>query len=434
MHKRMLFLTLKQFVFIVYFILTTLVFFLALRQGNDGITLTGLFNQGGDGEFYWTQAQNIVNGQSAILTSIYPLLIGYLLKFVGIHNFYGVYVIRIFNYIGFVLLVLLSNSLVKLLFHLEQGKLAKEPLYDANIVLLFCLLLYTSLEINVNLTIIRDIWIYMFYVLSTILSIKVIFLKKNRLLNLIFLVASLSMLDEFRKYALLSFVLTLILFYSYKWFRRFKNKLVVPIVLFTLFGVYYTFLAGYQVPIVHMSLKAALNYRHRALTVYSGGSQMWINLDQRAFPLFLLNYLYSYVGNLIGPLPWFVRNSSTLVAFFSETIPMVLILRFLWKKRRLISPVMRYVLLHAFVWISLIAVTNDNIGTATRLRPIGWILILVIFSIVYAKNKQSKGMILDRTNRKGNITGQWAVGYSDNRSSKEAVSNVEAQSTSSTIK
>jgi hypothetical protein len=65
---------------------------------------------------------------------------------------------------------------------------------------------------------------------------------------------------------------------------------------------------------------------------------------------------------------------------------MFLILRFLWKKRTIITKMQRYVLIHAFVWISLIAVLNDNIGTATRLRPVAWILILVVFASLYSKN------------------------------------------------
>ena len=72
------------------------------------------------------------------------------------------------------------------------------------------------------------------------------------------------------------------------------------------------------------------------------------------------------------------------ICIFVESIPMILILIFMEKTKSL-SSVQRYVLLHPFIWISLIAVSNDNIGTATRLRPVAWILILVVFVSVYAK-------------------------------------------------
>lgn len=81
--------------------------------------------------------------------------------------------------------------------------------------------------------------------------------------------------------------------------------------------------------ILGMSLRRALNYRAASLDHFHGGSQMWISLDQSNFFLFLINYAHSYIGNLIGPLPWHISGVSTLFIFLVETIPMVLILRFL---------------------------------------------------------------------------------------------------------
>ena len=59
--KKFLFLTIQQFVFLAYFILTTAIFFIAVNQGNEGVTLR-LFGGGDDGFFYWTQARNIAAG------------------------------------------------------------------------------------------------------------------------------------------------------------------------------------------------------------------------------------------------------------------------------------------------------------------------------------------------------------------------------------
>ena len=126
---------------------------------------------------------------------------------------------------------------------------------------------------------------------------------------------------------------------------------------------------------------------------------MWINLEQPNYPLFLLYYIYSYAGNLVGPLPWHIHGVSTLIVFFAETIPMVFILRFLWKKRSLLSEMQRYILLHAFTWTSLIAITNDNIGAATRLRAVAWIIILIVFVVVYGKDRYLK------RNRKMSLNG-----------------------------
>lgn len=391
--KKFLFLTIQQLVFLTYFILTTIIFFIALNQGNDGVTLR-LFGGGDDGFFYWRQARNIAAGQDAILTSIYPLIIGYLIKITRIES---VYIIRIFNYIGFILLVIFGLCLIEMFFKLENKDIESKYIYNAKILILISFLCYPSLQMNVNLSIYRDIWIYFLYLLSTTLSIKVIFYKKNRFLYLILLLLSLWLLGAFRGYALISFVLTIILNFLYKKFRRLKNSLLILILLITLFGIYYTFFMDYKVPYINMSLRDALNYRNSFLALYSGGSQMWINLDNPFFGMFFVNYMHSYLGNLLGPLPWHIRGLSTLFVFFTESIPMFFILRFLWKTRKFISQVQRYVLLHAFVWISLIAVSNDNIGTATRLRPIAWVLILIVFVANYTKYRYMRELDLKKT-------------------------------------
>ena len=383
--RKYLFLTIQQFVFLVYFILTTMIFFIGLKLGNEGITAY-IFG-GDDGFFYWEQAKNIAAGRDAILTSIYPLIIGYLIKITGIES---VYIIRIFNYCGFILLVLLSIYLIEMLFKLEGRKIESKYALSAKILLLVCFLFYASLQMNVNLSIYRDIWIYTLYVLSIILSIRIIFYKKKRFLYLLLLIPSLWLLGAFRRYALLSFLLTIIIYYGYRKFKGSKKPYGAIIVVLIFFGIYYTFFMDYIVPIVNMSLRAALNYRLSSLIINFGGSQMWISLDHGNFFIFLINYFHSYIGNLLGPLPWHISGTATLFVFFVESIPMILILIFLWRKRNLISSVQKYVLLHSFIWISLIAVSNDNIGTATRLRPVAWILIIIVFVSVYSKNRYFK--------------------------------------------
>ena len=383
--SKYLFLTIQQFVFIIYFVFTTTIFFIASNYGNEGIALQ-IFGGGDDGFFYWEQAKNIAAGRDAILTSIYPLIIGYLIKIAGIES---VYIIRIFNYCGFILLVLLSIYLIEMLFKLEGRKIESKYALSAKILLLVCFLFYASLQMNVNLSIYRDIWIYTLYVLSIILSIRIIFYKKKRFLYLLLLIPSLWLLGAFRRYALLSFLLTIIIYYGYRKFKGSKPYRAIIVVLI-FFGIYYTFFMDYIVPVVNMSLRAALNYRLSSLIINFGGSQMWISLDHGNFFIFLINYFHSYIGNLLGPLPWHISGTATLFVFFVESIPMTLILMFLWRKRNLISSVQKYVLLHSFIWISLIAVSNDNIGTATRLRPVAWILIIIVFVSVYSKNRYFK--------------------------------------------
>ena len=385
--KKLQYLTIQQFTFLAYLFITTLMYFLSLSQGNEGVTYR-LFGGGDDGYFYWIQAQNVADGNTWIRTSIYPLIIGTLMRVTGIEN---VYLIRIFNYIGFLLLVAFSLKLIKAQFKMGDNRIDQEYKYKAQTLLLVSYLFYASLQMNLNFSIIRDVWIYTVYILSTYISVKLIFYKKNRFFHFITLVFSVWLLGEFRGYAMLSFLLSLGIYFAYTKVKLLKKPRRLVFVGVGAFAMYYSFFMDFTIS--GMSLRRALTYRASALDMYSGGSQMRISLDQSNFILFLINYVHSYIGNLIGPLPWHISGVSTLFVFLVETIPMVLILRFLWKKRNLLTKVQRYILLHGFVWVSLIGFTNDNLGTASRLRPVAWILILIVFVVVYTKNKYLKDSI-----------------------------------------
>lgn len=385
--KKLQYLTIQQFTFLAYLFITTLMYFLSLSQGNEGVTYR-LFGGGDDGYFYWIQAQNVADGNTWIRTSIYPLIIGTLMRVTGIEN---VYLIRIFNYIGFLLLVAFSLKLIKAQFKMGDNRIDQEYKYKAQTLLLVSYLFYASLQMNLNFSIIRDVWIYTLYILSTYISVKLIFYKKNRFFHFITLVFSVWLLGEFRGYVMLSFLLSVGIYFTYTKVKLLKKSKRLAFVGVGAFAIYYSFFMDFTV--LNLSLRRALNYRASSLDIYSGGSQMWISLDQSNYILFLINYAHSYIGNLIGPLPWHVSGVSTLFVFLVETIPMVLILRFLWKKRNLLTKVQRYFLLHGFVWISLIGFTNDNLGTASRLRPVAWLLILTVFVVVYAKNRYLKDSI-----------------------------------------
>ena len=385
--KKLQYFTIQQFTFLAYLFITTLMYFLSLSQGNEGVTYR-LFGGGDDGYFYWIQAQNVADGNTWIRTSIYPLIIGTLMRVTGIEN---VYLIRIFNYIGFLLLVAFSLKLIKAQFKMGDNRIDQEYKYKAQTLLLVSYLFYASLQMNLNFSIIRDVWIYTVYILSTYISVKLIFYKKNRFFHFITLVFSVWLLGEFRGYAMLSFLLSLGIYFAYTKVKLLKKPRRLVFVGVGAFAMYYSFFMDFTIS--GMSLRRALTYRASALDMYSGGSQMRISLDQSNFILFLINYVHSYIGNLIGPLPWHISGVSTLFVFLVETIPMVLILRFLWKKRYLLMKAQKYILLHSFVWVSLIGFTNDNLGTASRLRPVAWILILIVFVVVYTKNKYLKDSI-----------------------------------------
>lgn len=402
--KKLLFLSVQQVVFLVYFIITTMIFLISFNQGNEGITIR-VFGGGDDGFFYWQQAKNIFDGKPAILTSIYPLIIGHLIKITGYES---VYIIRLFNYLGFILFIFLCLNLLELFYSLdEKNKNLNHKIFDSKAMMLVMIAVYPSIIIYANLSIYRDIWIYLLYLACVIIIIKAKFNNRTINMYLILLLPFLWLLGSFRGYALVSFVLSNIVHILYKKIGKRKNTYLILVIFLILSGIYYTFFKELEIPYINMSLSSALDYRNSFLGEYAGGSQMMISLNQPNFIMFIINYFYSYIGNLIGPLPWQISGIATLVTFFVESILFLLILLYLWKKRRFISNVQKYVLLHAFVWISLIAIINDNLGTATRLRPVAWILIIIVFASIFPKIKS----IQKRNYKKEIIENENTSGY-----------------------
>ncbi len=390
--SKLLYLTMQQFLFLMYFLISYSIYTIAMKQGNEGITIQILGGKD-DGFFYWEQVKNIVSGDQAILTSIYPLIIGTVVKLTGIQD---VYIIRLFNYLGFVGFVFVSAWIIDLVFR-YSNKTVEDTLNErsnSKTILILSFIVYTSLLMYATFSIYRDIWIMFFYLLSVFFSLLIIFNPKQAYLLIAFLVPSLWIMGELRFYAVGSFMLTLIIYYTYKRIRNVKRPLLVAGIFLLIFILYYTFLMDYQLPYLKMSLGDALDYRTSALTNYSGGSQMYINLKKKFFGTFLINYFHSYMSNSIGPLPWQIKSFGGLLLFAIESIPMMCVLSFIWIKRIFLTPIHNYLLLHAFVWFGLIGLSNDNTGTAARLRMVGWVLIIIVFATVYSTNKRMKKELL----------------------------------------
>ncbi|XJS10993.1 hypothetical protein ACF3NG_01635 [Aerococcaceae bacterium WGS1372] len=390
--KQKIYLFIMQAIVVATLFLSVAVFFLASRQGNDGVTLQ-IFGEGDDGAFYWAQALNVKNGLPWIRTSIYPLIIGNILKFFDSNN---VYLIRLFNSIGFFLLIIASIKLVKLQYK-DEGIHFQDTYYtDSKIMLLLMLMFYLSLQMNIHISILRDIWLYYLYVQNLVIGVNILLKKRANIYYILFWIFSLWLMGQFRAYILVSYIASIVVYYLYQAVSKRRRIRALIIMLVFLLGLYYTFLMDFNMPIVNKSMREALTYRLSFLTEITGGSQMGINLIQPNYLLFLVNYVMSLIGNFIGPLPWQVNSVGTLAVFFVETIPMLFILYYIYKHLSKLTNTQIFIISHAIVWIGLTAVSNDNIGTATRLRPITWILLLIIFVVIYYKSKFVKKMTITK--------------------------------------
>lgn len=375
---------------ILFFSLSTLFYFLSIYTGGNGLAIA-MFGGGDDGAFYYEQALNIVKGQPAILTSIHALILGWILKFFQTDE---VFLLRAFNFIGNVLTLFVGLKVVSIL----QGE---KKILSAKVIFTVLLAYYPSFLLNSNLSIIRDTWIIFYYLLSLLLLLNVLRLKHipYKLANFVLLFISLWLLFGYRKYAVLGFVVASILYFIFFHFKRNRKALKrVVAVLFIGFSIVYTFLQSFKFPIVQLSIKDILLYRSNAMDIYAGGSQMNISLDKSNVILFYLNYFYSVISNAVGPFPWQFTGVSSIILFFAESLLFIFILWKLYKCRASFGKFDYFIIIHSIIWFMLIGIFNDNIGTASRLRMVGWIPLFVVFAKIYAEQ-----LMLKKSSRKEDV-------------------------------
>ncbi|WP_274309145.1 hypothetical protein [Solibacillus daqui] len=359
----------------VYFLLSTGLYFLSVTSGYNGLSLP-IFGGGDDGQFYYEQAMNFANGEPYIYTSIHVWVLGMILD---IFNTESVMILRLYNFISNILIIILSLLILK--------KISKDQTFHmaATILVLF-LALYPSLLLNSTLSIYRDSWIYAFFLWATYLFIN-LFISKGKwpkVINLLLLVFVLIMLGGYRKYALLSFVIASMVYLFINLISKKKVSLIkIGGLLFVGVSVFYLLFRNFKFPVVGLSFSDVLQYRQASMEL--GGSQMGISLEHSNIFLFYANYLYSILSNFIGPFPWQITGGSTLLLMITEGILFFFISIYLVKKIKVFSKIELFLFIQAVVWFLLISISNDNFGTGSRLRIVGWLPLLIIFVKYYSE-------------------------------------------------
>lgn len=370
----------------IYFIFSTILYFISVNSGFNGLSLP-IFGGGDDGQFYYEQAMKFANGEPYIYTSIHVWVLGVILL---VFNTDNVMVLRLFNLIANVIILVMSLLIIKKITNKNTFHIA------ATLFVLF-LLLYPSLLLNSTLSIYRDTWIYAFYLWALYLFIN-LFIHKGKwslLVNGAFLLVILFLLGGYRKYALLSFVAGSCIYLLIKILNKKKiNLFKIGSILIVGLSSFYMLLRNLEFPIVNLSFSDVLKYRE--LNLEAGGSQMGISLDQPNIVIFYLNYFYSIISNFVGPFPWQVTNGATLLLMVSEGVIFIFVAFYLLRKVKRFSEVELYLLIQVILWFMLIGISNDNFGTGSRLRIVGWIPLMIIFvkylseGIVNRKLKKEK--------------------------------------------
>jgi hypothetical protein len=157
-------------------------------------------------------------------------------------------------------------------------------------------------------------------------------------------------------------------------------------IVFAISGVYFKMSGNFQ-----MFLEYRNNYH-----LYSpeAGSNLGIKLmeylegDLSFYKAsgFAVNYIYSFASNVFGPLPNQI-TSPKMVFALGEGFVVFALFFYVLKNLKSLNLWGRLLAVQSIVWFSVIALSNDNIGTAMRLRVPGVLLLLVLASYLQWKNR-----------------------------------------------
>lgn len=382
-----------------YFLLMTLAYHFSVINGEGGLDLPRKFGGGKDSEFYY---ENIV--ASFLTGSITnPTGTRFVPMMTAVSEFFGftsVYLIKSINMLGVFVLLFLLVKLVR-----AVGNENQIETDNSAMAVLIRFALFPSALIVVGTTMGRDIWIYIFFVLSALFAVKMV-QSKMGILYLPLLILAIYGLYIFRGYAGLSVIVGMVLFFVLKY----ANKYLIFLALIVGAGVFFSWFQIYKefrAPIVDMTLIDALGYQGgyfsdaEGIKIYQrkGGTYFMEAFNTSNFTIFIWQFLKSYVGNLIGPFAWQARTPNLLLIFVTESVPMIfLIMRVVFEFRKkfvrflLNNSGAMLLLCQGFSWLTMLALSNKNIGSGMRLKVPLFLFIWVVYYVFLAYQKQSKSV------------------------------------------
>lgn len=337
----------------------------SLARGRHG--LAPVVIGGDDGDYYLFAAEWIAEtGQLPdFVPSLWPVLVGWLMEATG---WRGVLPFKVLLFIASVGTAVVGVRLLRLVM---ADTLGRRPGTGAELVTAAALMLFPSTLWVSTYSIYRDAVIFFLTLASVYVSYRV--LVRKRSLDLPLLAATLGGLAVFRWYAALAVAAGAVAWMLLtggtgrdRWKRRLAAALLVVA------AASFVVASGYLGHVEGMLASRDL-YESQ-----EGGSNLGLSYSQSSPWTWPAIYAYTFLTNVLGPLPNQIDGVTTAMGFVFE-VPLLAFV--LWRVLR--SPLRRrrevqLVLAVALVWFLLIAIYNDNVGTGLRLRVVGYQLLFVV--------------------------------------------------------
>lgn len=351
----------------------------SLSIGREGLSPLAL--GGDDGEYYYDTALLIAGGQDAHLTNGYPIFLGTLMRLTGITDilFY-----KFLNCLAGCTTVAIAVGVFRAILKnskFASGSSAAKTKATAIIILLVGL--YPGALWIVSGSLYRDASIYLLHLLEVYIGFRMFGERRRRyrLFWMLLGIALLVPLFALRWYAAVSVVLGMSAWLVYRLRSQMTGGrgVVATLVLLTVLGSGVIVWARFSGCAPGMeNYERYYTYRSNAMS-REGTSNLHIDLPNASIQTVIPLFCYSFLSNALGPLPWQIEGTNMLAAFAIEVPLLSIVAIGIWRRRRYMDGAAWYLLLHAVVWLALISFSNDNIGTALRLRVLGWNILFILY-------------------------------------------------------
>ncbi len=318
---------------------------------------------GDDGAYYQKTALQIADGFGTRSVNPFPSAIGFLMNVFGVRSLYP------FKWIG----VLCSLGAAFAL----GGFVRSEPTRRLNgrHVSVLALGLSPSLAFYSTNSLTRDVWIILGFLGASLSFASIVRSRALQPLTLVFGFLCFILVSMLRPYAGIAILMGASAWIVLGNFRGLSRLVVVVVGLGAL-------------AVLHARILAQLNTLAtlRDTTYSIGGSSVGISLSSGSPLSRAVGYLYSFLFNLAGPLPWQIRSPVLVVSFLFDSLPVIAAVYVIARRRSTLEPWARGLLMIAFSYLALVAIFNDNLGAAGRLRlPATSLLVLIACATYYRR-------------------------------------------------
>lgn len=360
-------------------------YIVSLKTGGNGLSISGLMGQS-DSLFYYNQiVQNFEFNTRINSTQTYFVPIMTFLAI--IFNTTSVFFLKMLNVLVIIPVIVIINKIIQV-----QNDLEIEDKYEVFSRVLLKISVFPSIILAVSIPFGRDVWIYLLFMLTTLFGVRIVNSSGIKIFNLGLFLISVFFLYHFRSYAGVSVGLGFFLFMLIHNMNKKQIKLLILLSI-VLFIAWFVFLGDYNLPLLNMSLKEAISFQSGQkfsetgyyLGQRSGESDFMGGFNTNNIFIFLLQLLETYAGNIIGPFPWQWTNPEMFLIGLVEAVPMFWILTVIWIDRKKFiryvvgSPFQKYILIQSFMWWSMLAISNKNIGTGMRLKVPLFLLVWISY-------------------------------------------------------